>query len=121
MPKILIVDDEPANRYLMVSVLRYDGHDVLEASGGAVGLELAREHKPDLIIIDLSMPEMSGAAFMKHLRADDDLGQTRVALYTGTSIDAALRDFMEMMRIAHIIPKPSEPLDVIRIVREALL
>lgn len=120
MSKILVVDDEPANRLLLATILAYGGHTVVEASEGAEGLRLARETLPDLVIIDLFMPGMNGTSFMKALRADGDLAGLTVALYTGTSMSAALQGFMEVAKIEHVIPKPSEPLEVLRIVNDAL-
>jgi len=118
--KILIVDDEPANRLLIAAILRPHGHQVLEAADGAEGLSLAHESAPDLIIIDLFMPGMGGAEFVKALRADSATQMARVALYTATRPDRALRDFMRIAGIAHVIPKPSEPAEVLRIVNDAL-
>mgnify|MGYP001427526453 CR=1 FL=1 len=120
MAKILIVDDEPANRLLIAAILRPHGHQVLEAADGAEGLSLAHESAPDLIIIDLFMPGMGGAEFVKALRADSATQMARVALYTATRPDRALRDFMRIAGIAHVIPKPSEPAEVLRIVNDAL-
>jgi CheY-like chemotaxis protein len=120
MAKVLIVDDEPANRLLVATLLKYAGHDVLEAEDGAQGLELAQNGRPDLVIMDLSMPGMHGTQFVKTLRAQPETAGTRVALYTGTSVDAMLRDFMELHGIAHVIPKPAEPEEVLRAVLLAL-
>ncbi|MGZ3530256.1 MAG: response regulator [Vulcanimicrobiaceae bacterium] len=120
MSKILIVDDEPANRLLLLTILEYAGHRVFEAEEGAQGLQIARAVRPDLIVVDLSMPGMGGTGFMKALRADAEIADARVALYTGTSMSAAMAGFMELTKIEHVIPKPSEPQEVLRIVTEAL-
>lgn len=120
MATILIVDDEAANRLLVVTLLQYAGHRVLEAQNGAEALAAAKEHRPDLVIVDLYLPGMHGTQFVKTLRADDDLKDMKVALYTGTQIDSMLEDFMRLHRIACLIPKPAEPEDLIRIVNDAL-
>jgi CheY-like chemotaxis protein len=114
------VDDEPANRLLIVELLKYAGHEAIEAEDGLRGLTLAKSEKPDLVIMDLSMPGMHGTQFIKTLRAQPETLHTRVALYTGTTIDAMLRDFMEIHGIAHVIPKPAEPEEVLRAVSIAL-
>ena len=82
MPKILVVDDDPIIRKLMAMVLRRGGHEVVEAENGAKALQSTREALPDLIILDLYMPEMDGAAFVRALRDDEQLPQVRVALHT---------------------------------------
>jgi CheY-like chemotaxis protein len=120
VPKILIVDDETANRLLLSSILRYGGYDIIEAANGEAGLEMARQASPDLIIIDLWMPGMHGTIFMKMLRAETALSQTRVALYTASPLDAALQGFIELARIDAVIPKPSEPQEVLRVVSRVL-
>jgi len=118
--KVLIVDDDAANRLLVATILRPQGHDVLEAAGGNEGLRLARESAPDLIIVDLFMPGMSGVEFVKALRADPATSTARIALYSATRPDRALRDFMQAAGITHAIPKPSEPAELARIVNDAL-
>ena len=120
MSKILIVDDEAANRLLVAAILRPHGHDVLEAADGNEGLRLAQDRAPDLIIVDLFMPGMSGVEFVKALRANPATRDARIALYTATRPDGALRDFMQVASIEHVIPKPSEPAELVRIVNDAL-
>ena len=62
MANILVIDDERSIRSLLRAVLESENHHVLEASNGRVGLELYRERSFDLIITDLTMPEMEGWA-----------------------------------------------------------
>jgi CheY-like chemotaxis protein len=120
VPKILVVDDDPVNRKLLSALLRRAGHDVVEAENGTQGLDAARSSQPDLVIMDLYMPEMDGPAFVRALRRDTAIAQLPVALYTSTTPNPALRDFMKIHGIAHIIPKPSEPETVLSVVRSAL-
>ena len=119
MAKILILDDEPANRYLVRSILTPAGHLVIEAADGVEALRLVRAEQPDLVIIDLFMPRISGTDFVRALRSDGAIAQTRLALYTGSPADDAMLDFMAMTQIAHLIPKPSEPAELARIVADA--
>lgn len=120
MAKILIVDDEPANRLLVSTLLQYAGHQVFEAATGDAALEAAKKHHPDLIMVDLYLPGMHGTQLVKQIRADKDLNSTRVALYTGTRVDAMLADFMNVHRVSHVIPKPAEPEELLRAVASAL-
>lgn len=120
MPKILVVDDEPDNRALMTTILEHLGHEVFTAPDGSEGLRVAQQHAPALVIVDLQMPGMSGAQFIKELRTLPETRSASVALYTATAEDGAMRQFMEISGIEYIIPKPSDPSDVIRIVNEAL-
>ena len=116
MAQILVLDDEPNNRLLLGTILEFGGYEFVEASNAADALRAARARRPDLVIMDLHMPGMSGADFLKELRADPALSRVKVALYTATSCDDDLRQFMEVAGIEHIIPKPSDPSEVLRIV-----
>lgn len=70
MSKILIVEDEIPLRKALVDTLLNEGFEVLEARDGGEGLETALSDKPDLILLDLLMPRMSGIQVMEKLRAD---------------------------------------------------
>jgi len=117
---VLVVDDEAPNRELLRVLLAHDGHRVLDAEDGEIALELFLEHRPDLLIVDLYMPGMTGTDLIKHVRRHDETGQTKIALYTGTDTGAALLDFMKMMNVGHVIPKPAEPETIIAAIRSAL-
>ena len=120
MARVLVVDDAPETRLLVRTLLTHAGHEVFEAADGAVALSSATQHKPDLVLLDFSMPAMSGPEFIRALRADPRVRRTVVALYTATAMNPALRDFMETYEIAHVIPKPSEPLELLEAVERAL-
>lgn len=68
--KILVVDDEQDLREAMSTALTQAGYEVLAAKNGAEGLELATKEKPDLIMLDIVMPEMDGLATLERLRTD---------------------------------------------------
>jgi PAS domain S-box-containing protein len=101
-------------------VLAHIGHEVLEASTGEAALELAREVQPELIIVDLMMPGMSGPEFVRELREDPDVGQTRVIFYTATYDAEEISRLAETAGVSHILPKPCEPEQIISVVTEAL-
>src|SRR5712692_2785761 len=65
MATILIVDDRPANREFLVTLLGYAGHRLLEAANGEGGLAVARAARPDIIITDILMPTMDGYEFVR--------------------------------------------------------
>ena len=118
--RVLVVDDEAVNRELLRYLLAAE-YELLVAENAERGLEVLAQERPDLVILDLHMPGMNGTEFVKRVRAaGDDIAGTRIALYTGTDAGAALRDFMHLMRIDHIIPKPGEPEGILAAVRAAL-
>lgn len=71
MPKILVIDDEQGIRHLLDTLLRRKGYDVVLADGGRNGLELFRRERPDVIVLDLKMPEMDGVAVLQQIRRVD--------------------------------------------------
>lgn len=117
---VLVVDDEPINRELLRAVLSSDGHNVLLAETGERALDLLRAHQPSLIVVDLHLQGMTGTEFIKHVRRDKLGSNTAIALYTASDITAAMRDYMQLMKIEHVIPKPADPEQIIAAVRKAL-
>ena len=120
MAKILVVDDELANRLLVATLLRHAGHDVFEAADAATGLRLALEERPDLLLVDLSLPDYSGAELIRRVRIGSEGVAVPIVLYTASAIDAATRDFMEMHQIRYAIEKPAVPETFLRTVESAL-
>jgi DNA-binding response OmpR family regulator len=68
MAKVLMIDDEQGIRSLLDTLLSRKGYDVLLADGGRKGLELFRRERPDVIVVDLNMPEMDGVAVLHQVR-----------------------------------------------------
>lgn len=79
---ILIVDDEPIMLKFIVGIIRKAGYEVLTASDGEEGVEIAKKHKPDIILFDLMLPKLNGLEACKILKSDPDLGLTKVILLT---------------------------------------
>ncbi len=70
MSRILVVDDEPDQRFLLRRILQRAGHEVMEANDGAAALRAVRELAPDLVVTDMMMPVMNGVEFVRCLRGD---------------------------------------------------
>jgi len=117
MALVAVVDDEPANRLLAKTVLEHAGHTVFEASTAAEALALL-ERSPDVMLVDLSLPDLSGPELVARIRKSGAGGA--LVLYTASTVDAAMRDFMEMHGIAYAIAKPAEPHDMLKTVEAAL-
>ena len=71
MAKVLAIDDEPVVLALLEILLSQQGYDVVLADGGWKGLELYRREHPDVVVLDLKMPEMDGVTVLTHLRRMD--------------------------------------------------
>jgi CheY-like chemotaxis protein len=81
---VLVVDDEPTARELMARHLRRAGYQVVEAADGRAGLAAARASRPDVITLDVLMPQMDGWAVLKELKSDPTLADIPVIMATIT-------------------------------------
>jgi signal transduction histidine kinase len=80
-PRVLVVEDEPDMRRYLAELLEPD-YSVLQARSGPEGLHLVREHAPDLVLLDLMLPEIDGLEVCRRIRSDTDLRQPKVMLLT---------------------------------------
>lgn len=93
--RVLVVDDEPDMRRFLASILTEE-YRVIQAADGETGLEAAREHRPDAILLDMMLPGMDGLDVCRGLRRDETLRDVRILLLTarmdeGTKIEALSR------------------------------
>jgi diguanylate cyclase (GGDEF)-like protein len=120
MATILIVDDNPAKRELLVTILGYDQHFLLEASNGEEALQSALAQRPDLILSDILMPKMDGFTLVRRLRAEPSLWKVPVIFHTAAYLENEARILAEACGVRHILLKPIEPEALLRTVGEAL-
>ena len=85
MEKILVVDDEDSLRKSMVLTLRSKGYLTFEAQDGAIGLDMASQHTPDLIISDVNMDNMNGFMMVEALREDAATASIPVIMMTNAA------------------------------------
>lgn len=86
--RILIVEDEAVSREILKQIFAKNGFaNIIEATNGKDGLAKAREHKPDLVITDLRMPEMDGYALCRALRAEPDPALSAIPILVRTALD----------------------------------
>jgi two-component system response regulator MtrA len=94
MGRILVADDDVDVRTLIVLKLESSGHEVVGVEDGAAAVEACRELRPDLVVLDMMMPGMSGLDACAAIRADPDLAGTPVVLLTARAqaadVDAGL-------------------------------
>jgi CheY-like chemotaxis protein len=83
MASILIVDDEPDVRFMIRLIFEQAGHQVTEATNGAMALQRIQEKLPDLIVTDIMMPVMNGVEFIARLRADPVMSGIPILAVTG--------------------------------------
>lgn len=85
MKKILVVDDSLDILDIIRTLLESSEHEVITASDGEQGMEMAKSEKPDLIILDIMMPKMDGYTFIKTKKRDEDIKNIPVIILTGKS------------------------------------
>jgi len=82
MKRILVVEDNETNMYLIKFMLKKSGYEVIEAGEGAAGVELAIKEKPDLIIMDIQLPDIDGLETTKRIRATEADGDIPIIALT---------------------------------------
>jgi signal transduction histidine kinase/CheY-like chemotaxis protein len=101
--QVLIIDDDEVSRYLVRNVLGQMDFQFAEASGGQEGLRRAAATKPDVIILDLAMPDLSGFEVLNKLKGDADTADIPVIIYTATVLDS--RENQRLRDAVAIVPK----------------
>lgn len=117
---ILCIEDEPEMIELIRIILGKKGFEVEGAIGGEEGLEKARAKKPDLILLDLMMPEMDGWEVYRQLKSDDELKDIPVIIVTARSqsIDKILG--LHIAKVDDYITKPFGPNELIESIKKVL-
>lgn len=113
MSKILVIDDEPDIVYLIRLILEKEGYEVVEANSGTQGLKLAEKEKPDLILLDVMMPDMLGWEVCRRIKANEELKKVPVAMLT---VKSAAEDKLKSLDEARADWHIAKPID-----REKLL
>jgi two-component system cell cycle response regulator DivK len=119
MARILIVEDNPHNMKLAVFLLEFAGHQILEARDASTGIALAREHRPDLVLMDIHLSGMDGLSASKALKSAPDTADLRIYALTAF----AMKGDEEKIREAGCdgyIPKPIRNTDFLDIIAAAL-
>lgn len=120
MAKLLVVDDNEQNRYLLAALLKGHGYDVITAVDGADALNAARENPPDMIVTDILMPGMDGYSLCREWRLDEKLRKIPLVFYTATYTDTKDEEFSMALGAARFIIKPQEPDVLIRMLEEVM-
>ncbi len=118
MPLVLLVDDEPVLLRMLEVNLRIAGFDVRTASSGTGALDAAAEVRPDVVVLDLGLPDLDGWEVLGRLRASAELADTPVIVLSGTDRDAA-DDHGYASSVHAFLTKPVEPADLVETVRRA--
>ena len=117
---VVCIEDEPAMIDLVKLILKNRGFEVQGALGGKEGLELIREVKPDLVLLDLMMPDINGWDVYQQMKADEAMQEIPVIVVTAKAqnIDKVLG--LHIAKVQDYITKPFSPADLLKSVRRVL-
>jgi CheY-like chemotaxis protein len=125
--KILVIDDEPDMVTYLSTLLEDNGYEVVTASDGEEGLQKVKAEKPDLVSLDLLMPNKTGIKMYRELRKDSDIGHIPVVMVTGFGKDdVPSMDFKKWIQERSIkgpeayIEKPVQPEVLLSAVKKAI-
>jgi CheY-like chemotaxis protein len=119
MAKILIAEDEPDIRELIAFTLRFAGHEVITGINGLEGYELAKEHKPDLIMLDVRMPKMTGYEACQSIKAEPDIAHIPVIFLSAKGQESEIEQGLAVGAEQYLL-KPFAPDQLTQQVTEVL-
>jgi two-component system cell cycle response regulator DivK len=103
--KILYIEDSPSNRLLVSRILLVEGYEVIEAEDGILGIELAKKEHPDLILMDMNLPDKDGYALTREIREIPELADIPVVAMTANVMHGDREKTLEAGCVGYI-PKP---------------
>ncbi len=113
--KVLVIDDDPVVVKYLISLLEDNGYETCTAANGKEAMNVLKAEKPDLITLDLEMPEEWGTRFYRKFKQDEELKDTPVIIISGMpSRHLSVRDAVGYLA------KPFDPEEVIALVEKAL-
>ena len=116
-PKLLVVDDQPFIVAIFAELLRSEPIELLIASNGEEGLEMARNQSPDMIFLDIEMPRLDGLAVCRKLREDERFKSIPIYLLSAKG-DIPTDDEQRQLRITGYLTKPFSPLQVYSLIKQ---
>lgn len=119
MCKILVADDEKALRILIAGTLEIGDYNILEAANGIKALELVKQEKPDLVILDVMMPGMTGYEVCKHIKNNSDISDTKILILTAKGQQSDKEAALEA-KADYYLAKPFSPMELLSLVEEIL-
>jgi DNA-binding response OmpR family regulator len=116
--KVLVIDDEPDVLMLCRVNLELAGHEVVEASNGEDGLELALAERPDAVVLDLMLPKLDGISVLENLARNEDTRDVPVILLTAKTQREDRRAAWRA-GCTEYLTKPFSPVDLVRVAERA--
>jgi CheY-like chemotaxis protein len=118
--KIMVVDDEEHILELVKAILETEGYEVITAASGPEALEQLKKAKPDLILLDMMMPGMSGRETCEKIRANPKTKNLKVAFVTVARFSEVGKEVLSKMHVLDYITKPFDNKDLVNRVKKLL-
>lgn len=118
--RIIVIDDEPAIREALVEMLSVAGFDVTGAENGKKGLEVVSRQRPDLILLDIMMPEMNGWQVLEALKKDEWAKNVPVIILTNLDGVENVSKAMEQEAFQYVVKGDTELKDILAMVKGKL-
>jgi CheY-like chemotaxis protein len=120
MAKILIIEDDPLINKMYSEKLARDGYEVSVAANGKIGLEEMKANRPDLIILDIMMPEMSGTEVITQMKQDQNLEKIPIIVLSNLTEGPDIEAAKKMGIAEYLIKSNLDPEDVSRTIKKYL-
>jgi len=116
---ILYVEDNEPNRMIVRDLLKRTSYTLIEAHDGEAGVAMALEHVPDLILMDIQLPKISGMEAMRRIRTNPATAQTPMVAITSFALSGDDQKAKEAGATAYLA-KPYSPFDLLKLIRKLL-
>ncbi|MBI4137917.1 MAG: response regulator [Candidatus Sungbacteria bacterium] len=120
MKKILFIEDEPALQRSLTTFLQEKGYQAISALDGDIGMRLARNEQPDLILLDIILPKKNGIEVLKDLRADERTSRIPVIMLTNLDASAEVERAIALGAATYLVKANYSPGEVIQKIEQAL-
>jgi len=120
MIKILLVEDDPLLARMYSKIFTMHGFEYVEAVDGQSGIDAAKKYKPDIILLDIMMPQMNGIEALEVLKKDPTFKKTPIVMMTNVEDEATEKLAMELGAAGYLVKSRNDPDETIAYVNKIL-
>lgn len=118
--KILIIDDDPNILEIYGTKLRSEGFNVVTTDKSTEGIEIVKSQRPDLILLDILMPEKNGIEVLKEIKGNPDISRIPVMILSNNSDESVVKEISKFPTSFYAIKSMTDPKTLVGLVKEAL-
>lgn len=120
MYKVLIIEDDPFLNRAYQTILRREGFEVDSADDGVFGLEKANAIEPDLILLDMLMPQLGGLEFLRIYKPKELHPNVKVIVFSNMSVPESIEEAMELGAIKYMTKSSFSPKEMVTLIKDTL-